>query len=266
MSFGRIAKLSVDGRFFAVDVSFEIEKSTERTTNKATVKAFNLSELSRNYIEAKGRVLTLSAGYKDVEPGVIFTGTITRPQNERQGPDIVTTMECADGEQPIRFAQVDISLEEGVTDLQVLERAIDELRGQGLGRGFIASFKPLKYTGGYCYSGSAAKLMDEICAKRDLRWSIQNGLVQVLTKGGSTGVGAVLLSAKTGLVGFPSKKDQIMTAKALLNPGIAPGRQVRIESRQTSLNGFYVVEKAKYVGDLKQGEFTVEIEGTLVKR
>lgn len=265
--FGRVAKLEVDGRLFSVNVAFEVEKTNERSANKATIKAYNLSPASRSYIEAKGRVATLSAGYRDSGgPALIFNGTVSRSANERSGPDIITSLECSDGETALRFALADVSFEEGVTDKQVLEKAIALLREQGLGRGFVADFTPLRYSGGYCFSGSAAKLMDEVCSKRDLTWSIQDGLIQVIAKGLHTNAKAVLLSAATGLVGFPSKKDELMTAKALLNPNVAPGRQVQLKSVQTSLNGYYVVNKAKYVGDLQEAEFTVEIEASLVKR
>ncbi len=263
--FGRVAKIAVDGRLFGVNVSFEVEKTGGSTSNKATIKAYNLSAQSRSFIEAKGKTVMLTAGYQDTA-GVIFNGGITRSNQDRQGPDIITVMECLDGEQALRLATADLSFEDGITDAQVLEKAISLLRAQGLGRGFVTSFTPARYVGGYCFSGPVSKLMDEVCKKRQLVWSIQNGQIQVIAKGSSTQGKAILLSARTGLVGFPSKKDGLMTAKALLNPNIVPGCQVRLESAQTSLNGYYVIDKAKYTGDLQEAEFVVEVEGTLVKR
>lgn len=258
--FGRVARLIVDDKIVGADISFEIEKTLDSTANKATIRAFNLSPTTRSYIEEKERKATVEAGYKDLS-GVIFArGNITRVSTERNGPDLVTILECADGHKALGLATVDISLE-GATDAQVLERAIGALEKQDLGRGFVTRVIARKYDQGYCYSGPASQLLDEICRKRGLTWSIQDGLIQVIEKGKSTPGIKVILSEESGLVGFPTKSKDVLTAKSLLNPKLAPGRQIQLKSRQLKLSGTYVVTRVKHSGDLREGEFISEIEG-----
>lgn len=265
--FGRTVRLAVDNLVLdGLDIAFDVERNDGDKPNKASISVFNLSAASRSFVEAKGKTASLSAGLGG-QVGLIFNGDITRTVNERQGPDIVTTLECGDGEKAYRMARVDISLEPGVTDAQVLRLALAELSAQGLGLGHVEGFSPQPYKGGYCFSGPARKLLDEICNKRGLVWSIQGGVVEVWKKGEEReNEQGFLLSAESGLVGFPSKKNGLLTAKALLNPHISPNRRIRLKSLQTSLNGEYTVKKAHYLGDTKEGEFTVEIEGSLVRR
>jgi hypothetical protein len=265
--YGRKAVLRVDTRVFeGIDLEFEVDRSDGSDPNKAVIKAFNLSPSGRNHVEASGRVATLSAGYGD-SVGVIFSGTITRPQNERSGADIVTTLECSDGERPLRLAGIDLSLLPGATDAQVLERCLAALEAQGVGRGLVAAFPPRAYMGGFAYSGPVRTLLDDLCRRRGLQWGIENGVVEVNRTAVSANLGsdvrAVLLSAETGLIGLPTKKEGLLIARSLLNHGLRPRRWLKLVSTQTRLNGLYVVRKARYVGGTRAGDFVTEIEASL---
>lgn len=243
-----------------LDLSFEVERNDGSASDKATIKVANLSEKSRSFVEAKGNKARLSAGYGN-NPGLLFTGTITRIVNERNGPDIITTLECSDGGEELRQGRVDFTFNPGTTDVQVLEHALETLREKGIGRGQVDKVTPQQYTRGYTYSGPVKDLLTEVCSKRGLIWRIENGIVEVLQKDKAGFTTGFVLSAETGLVGFPSKKDGLLTAKALLNPRLGPNRKFKLRSLQTSLNGVYVVSKAKFSGDTGQGDFIVEIEG-----
>jgi hypothetical protein len=273
--FGRQASLQVDGKLYqGLDLDFDVDRHDGSDPNKATIKVANLSATERAYVQAKGKRATLSAGYGN--PGIIFNGGITRAFHERQGGDVVTTLECTDGGQALQLASVDIALEAGATDAQVLERCLQVLAAQGIGRGFIAEFKPKAYTQAFCYSGPVKRLLDNLCKRQQLAWGIEGGLVEVVKPGpirkeitniGVSGmvdeihsIRGVLLSPETGLIGFPSQKGNLVLAKSLLNPSLAPRRALKLQSSQTLLNGVYMIQKAKFLGNTRSGDFTVDIE------
>jgi hypothetical protein len=253
-------------------MDFDVERHDGSDPNKATIRVANLSEASRGYVEARSGLVTLSAGYGN--PGIIFKGKADRTYNERNGPDIITVLECSDGGEALRLGAIDASIDAGVTDAQVIDRCIEILRGLGIGRGFVAPFKPRAYTKAFCYSGPIKRLMDDLCKRQGLRWGIENGVVEIVKDGPLRteqpknavfkntiqDIQATVLSAKSGLVGFPSKKANLLLASSLLNPNLRPRRAMKLVSAQTSLNGLYTIQKAKYHGNTRSGDWLVDIE------
>ena len=64
----------------------------------------------------------------------------------------------------------------------------------------------------------------------------------------ATSESAIEVSAKRGnLVGSPAPKDKGLEVRALLDPGIRPGRRVVVVSAQ--VRGTYSVQSVDYIGD-----------------
>ena len=60
----------------SLDVAFEVEKSTEATPNKATIKIWNLAPLHRQQLEGVGGLtVVLGAGYVDLTSD-LFSGDV----------------------------------------------------------------------------------------------------------------------------------------------------------------------------------------------
>ena len=260
-------------------LQFTVEKTSKSSTNKGKVSIFNLAPESRTFLESDDLVAIIKAGYRDFSE-VLFIGDI--PKNgvttKRQGPDIVTTIECGDGEKALNQANLNQSWTGGVTNLQIFQAAALAL-GTDISIGVQKSFKKEIFGNGFAFSGMVKDLLDQLVEKQGLEWSIQNGTLQVLSKDDETGEEAVLLSPTTGLIDVPSKTEKGVNAISLLNPKIIPGRRIVIQSKQFlgalaslggsvgdvgSGQGTFRIDKVTHVGDSDEGDWKSTVEGTTI--
>jgi len=258
----------------SLDCSFEIEKSTEREPNSCSLTIINLSPSNRSALDdAATFPVRVSAGYPDMV-SMLFDGDVRtassrrRPRgvtNRAENVDVLTEIEAEDGGQRWRNATVQRSYAPGVPVATVLRDTITAL---GIGEGNLNDVGTVglngevaTFTQGTTLSGQAHREVDRIVRSLGLRWSIQNGALQL--RGGTTPITttAIRLSPTTGLIGSPAPDaDGTVTAVALLNGGLYPGRPVVLESRETS--GSYAVKRVRHVGDTAaqdwQSELTLE--------
>jgi hypothetical protein len=139
---------------------------------------------------------------------------------------------------------------------------------------------------GFSFYGAAITALHKVVQGTGLEWSIQNGELQVVKSRGTTARTAVVLSAGTGLIGYPERtrlgarekarvKDKasgdsknIVSAaqqqdgwrvSTLLLPEINPGDLVKLESR--SVTGFFRAEQVKHTGDWGgSGDWLTDLE------
>ena len=255
----------------SLDVAFEVTKSIQREPNTASVKIWNLSPSHRRALEAADTLaLRVEAGYVG-RSGILFDGDVRvaasrrraaehRQRQSRLGSlavtgdvvDVITEIEAEDGGNSWRDARVNRSFGPGTPVSSVLAAAVDAM---GIGRGNLAELgaDPTlsgvgTYTEGTVLSGQAHREVDRIVRGIGLRWSIQNGNLQLQRGRAPLAVEAVRLSPETGLIGSPAPDaDGYVEAVSLLNSGLYPGRPVVLESRDIS--GSYSVRRVTYQGD-----------------
>jgi hypothetical protein len=238
-----------------LDIRFLVEKSGASTPNKLKLSIFNLSKDSQQFIEKKGMAVIVEAGYGG-EFGQIFTGSLELASHEKggnhgqkkgerlkDGPDWLTEIDGLDGAKAWRTVMHE-SFAPGKTEAEVL-RAIAKKMGLTLGTLKGLSDEPFRQ--GRQLSGAARFQLDALCRSRKLRWSMQDGVLQVLRLGASTGSEAVLLTPETGLVGSPERTETGLRLTSLLRPSINPGQLVKVKSQD--IDGLYVVECLKHEGD-----------------
>lgn len=266
--FKRGARAVLGSDAYLVRMSFTAEKSQLSSSNKCILSMWNLSPDSRGKWEkaqprekfGRGELARLEAGY-DGELALIFIGNVFRVVHAPSGPDVVTNVEFGDGEYALRKAEVNLGLAAGASERQVANAAIARIKALGVSTGHMEPFKDARLTGGFTYSGSAAGLLDRITKNQGLVWSIQDNVLQITSSGQGTPETEVVLSKDTGLVGFPTKIEKGFQGASLLNPGIRPGRRIRLETLQTGLSGIYIARKVIHQGDTREGEFITKVEG-----
>ena len=208
-------------------MAFRVEKSLRRTCNTATLDIYNLSAAKRNEIAELGlqKVLMIKAGYaEDMGPRLIFYGDITYSAphqtkrsrrdkqffSRRQGADIVTRLEGAEGDKDLRETRVTFSYEPGAPAWWILKDLIAALRANG-GRlsgpteGYLVQVGNKVYNQGISFTGPAAEALDKVCAFAKLEWSVQQGRIQILRLGLHEEAGVIYLNSQTGLVGSPER-------------------------------------------------------------
>lgn len=244
-------------RFTNLRVSFEIEKTNESNPNAARIDVYNLSEATRSLLEAANTRVVLEAGYKDTV-AAIFMGNVTKVVHEKSGPDLVTKIEAADGDNRFRNSRVERGFPAGVKTRDIFQKLSSDL---GLPMSSSLDVIPnTQYANGLTLSGLVRDQLDELCQKNDLEWSIQDETLQITPAGRATLDAVVLISPQTGLVGSPNKTKKGVEFISLLQPKLRPGRRVKIESK--AVNGIFKLRKVVHVGDSHQGDFHSNCEAT----
>lgn len=271
--FQRVWRVRVDTlQFRGLDISFEVEKSTKAEPNKASIRVWNLTQDHRRQLEAmsvrrgQGRIkVELEVGYGGTEQtGLIFRGDFRRAPSSAEGPDWVTELEGSDGGGAVLWSRVNRSFPAGTT-VEAVVRACADAMGVGAGNSREVMARARLEGGGDTFpegtvlSGSAAEELGHLLRSIGLRYSIQDGVLQVLERGQALQSTAVRLSPQTGLIDTPvTNADGTVSATCLLIPDIYPGRQVRFDGVDQA--GFYRVEKAKYQGDTFGTEWYIHME------
>lgn len=257
-------------RIRSLDIAFEVQRSVRHEPNKATIKVWNLNPDHRRELQSLSRThgpgriaCKLEAGYVGGTQ-VIFQGQLQTAASTPDGPNWLTTVEGQDSGEAYRTARVNESFAPGTSIEIVLRRLVNAL---GVGEGNLSSEVAgitflsggSTFPDGTVISGRASDQLTELLRSCGFRWSVQNGIVQILRRNRALQSTAVRLAPTTGLVGIPSvDADGKVTARALMIPDLYPGRQVRFDSAQVS--GLYRIEKTKHTGNTDAAEWYVDLE------
>lgn len=253
-------------------IAFDISKGIESSQNTASISIWNLNEGHRNSVGKELDDVMLEAGYMPPDGssnvGIIFKGQMRDVEHRRDGPDIITTLTCGDGDKAFRRAAISKTFPKGTKVEDVVEEIYKQMEKEGIDRGEWKFPEDMpKYKRPYSMCGSCTRELDTIGRSRGFYWSTQNGVMEIVPADGYVG-GIVLISPETGMIDTPTITDNGVKVSALLNPEIRPNRRVRIESKTLEMNaesGEYRVSQCAYSGDNREGDFIVSIQGEAIK-
>jgi hypothetical protein len=249
---------------------FTVEKSLEKNPNKLDLKIYNLSKTTRGLLQSKGVAIYLLAGYTG-ELAQIFYGHARTIDHVQEGPDMVTRIQCGDGELAFqeRFSE---SFAPGAKLTEVLLAVAKKMKidtgniEKKLAPGaFRNGFS--EFAHGYAASDRAVDVLDRLLTAAGFTWSVQDGVLQVLKANESLPDEVIKLTPESGLIGSPAHGSPTTThpqdppalkVKSLLRPAFNPGRRVQIESK--SLKATYRIEKLKHTGDTAGTDWYSELE------
>jgi hypothetical protein len=278
-NFGRLCEVNVGGlRVESLRVGFSVEKTAKREPNTCEIAVYNLSRAHREALETgygKVRVpgtklkaipVRLAAGYQGTGMSLLFYGQLrevfSRPESDGSW---VTVLRSGDGDRATR-ARATFGFRPGVSIARVVESLAGEM-GIGLGNAgkqlAVARLVGLGATieRGATFEGSAPEQLDALLRSAGYEWSIQDNTLQVMPIGKSLDTQGVLLSPQSGLVDVPTTDEKgNLQARALLLPGLVPGRRVKV--RSSTIRGVWRLEKVRYVGDTHGQDWVAELEGT----
>lgn len=272
----RKVKLSVSNAsglkdFTGLRIKFDIEKTNEGKPNKAKISIYNLNDDSRRMLEDFKSRIILSAGYEQTY-GVIFSGNIikskivkkkslvkTPVQHKFEAVDIVTEIEAGDGDNKYRNARLHRAFPVG-TKLREVINELANAFGLPANIDFESIAKDYQFKYGFSIDSLCRFALDELCKTHGLEWSIQNEILQIISKDKTTKSGAIILNPHTGLIGSPTRMTNGVEFDSLLQPALQPGCLVKIESK--FINGSFKVRKVTHSGDSHEGEFLSKCEAT----
>ena len=251
-------------------VAFNIDKTTDRTSNAAIIDIYNLSDDTRNRIGELDQTVTIRAGYRQASGAVLlFTGDIVKINHTFPAPDIITRIAAGDGIMTLREKRISVSYKEGTSHRTVLEHMAGQL---GLTLRVLPEDIEGEYIYGFSYMGSIKSGLNKVAERLGLEWSIQNGELQVLKLRSSTNVSPRLVTYSTGLLSSPEAqidlKDDLIanqenpgyTIRMLLAPDLEPAQIIWL--RTDNIDGTYRINRVIHDADNEGRDFITLLEVT----
>ena len=187
----------------------------------------------------------------------MFVGDVVKTVQKIESPDIITTIEVADGDNKYRNAR----LEKGYPPNTKLNPVFDDLeKSIGLSRGVREGVPEKTYAHGLTLSGLSRDHLDVLTRSNGLEWSVQDETLQIIPEGQGTSESLILLSPDSGLIGSPNKTKKGVEFISLIQPKLRPGRRVQVDSRL--VKGIFKIRKVTHEGDSHEGDFLSKCEAT----
>lgn len=240
-------------------ISFNISKSISWSTNTANVNIWNLSSNNRNQIANYGDELKVFAGYAlNGGPQLLFVGDTTQVSHNFAFPEIISVLNAGDGERILNNQKITVSYVAGTSVNTIIRNIAAQMDIP------IITVLPddgLTYEYGFYSTNLSKNILDEVCKKAGLVWSVQNGNLVILKENEATKKPPALINIDTGMIGVPErytdKRGELWPVgpkvgwrvRTLLRPDILPGDSVRIRSNQVPLDGLFYVLTIKHQGD-----------------
>lgn len=269
-------------------VSFDIDKNSQSTSNKAKVDIWNLNEQSRQLYQ-KGAQLRLDAGYKNlVETLYIGDTTQNGVRSKRSGADIIMSFECGANQKQLSSAVYDQSYPPGFPLVEILQDLANN--GLGIPIGRVLGIPNFTYNSCLAVSGWVKDSLDKLLAPFDLEWFIDNNSLNILPKSAHLGNPAIVVSSgttlrnpianlgplaatdinsfvsasnqNTGLIGAPSQGDGFVEFISLLNPKLNPGTLVQLLSE--TITGYFRIRRSHFEGDSHGDKWQVTCEAVRI--
>jgi len=242
-------------------VSFSVSRSEEKTGNNATLSVWNLNRDHEEMITGKDCFVRIEAGYEDTPLITIFTGYVTYGDGELDGADWRTDLELVDGRVPVRDTYVSKSYSGSTNNRNIID---DISRDMDLTVEYADDCEFGDIPNGYSFVGQGAASLDKACAASGLIWYIDNDTLHIKKVAGTKNRRAYVLSADTGLIGFPKKitksgksendKDVVgYEVRYFLNADISIGDYVNLDTKR--IKGFFRVQSLKIDGDTHAGDW-----------
>lgn len=264
----------------ANDIAFEVKKNRKIEPNTADISVWNLNPDNRSKFEGfpKGTPVDLEAGYEG-NVGRIFLGTLRTAttkragkqgfeqiETTRDGPDLITKIGAGDGEKQLTTKFVSITAGPATPVSTILREIVKGLEVDQGNLDTVAAALELRRVGRYfeqgaVFEGPAKRELKRLADSAGLDVSIQDGQLLLLDKGQPLVTAtAILLSPNHGLVGSPTLDNEgNVTATALMQPDIFPGRIVTIQSERVT--GAFVCEQVSHRGDTAGNDWYTIVEG-----
>jgi len=243
---------NLSGQASAIRVQMEIIKGATDSPNKAKFSLYNIGLSVRESI-GKGFLVRATAGYVGLVE-TLFIGAVGKATSRRDGPDIVTEIECADGEQALLGSTFQKPYPPGTLLPQILQ---DVAAAMDVEPGIALGIPNTVYRRGISVHGSCRDILKKLLRKEGLEFSVQNGRLNIIPLKKHNGRTALVVSSGTGLINVPSISGTDITFESLLNPRLVPGQLVQVVSKNRAISGYAKIRSTKVEADSHDAKWQV---------
>lgn len=211
-------------------VRFSVHKSDTQSPAHANIRVYNLSDETARQVQKEFTRVSLQAGYVDGY-GLIFSGTVRQFRRGRESTtDTFLDIIAQDGDTAYNFAVTNTTLAKGWDQASLHTRLVDSFSEFDVTKGYTPEFGgPAMPRAKACY-GMTRDYMRTLAESAGTSWNIADSKVDLIPVAGTLPGEAVVLTAKTGMIGLPQQTISGITVRALLNPKLRYGGQVQLDN------------------------------------
>ncbi len=234
-------------------IEFDITRNTLTSANVCQVRVYNLSQKNRNQIRFNAsnygqfRQISLKAGY-GTNLAEVFSGNVSQAWSVREGTNFITQIECYDGGFAFNNGVTNAQFPAGVRQKDVITNIAGTLPFTEVGA--IGDY-PGQLTRGNSYSGSTTNILSELTGGG---FFIDGGKANALgTNEYISGPRALVINARSGLLGTPVLEQTIARFDMLFEPSLNVGFRIKLDSlTEGNFNGYYKVTSVKHRGMISE--------------
>lgn len=190
-------------------ISFSLEKADTTTSNEAKIEIWNLNKEHRDMLEKEDCTVVLSAGYgKNL--ALAFCGNVTDSSTSSDGSDLKTEISVLDGLVEMRDTYISLSYKGTINSKKVISDIADKM---GVGIVFAPKLTFKDFANGYSFIGQAKQALKKVCTSSGLSWTLQNGVLQIKSPGGTITNRVYVLNKDSGLIDIPKRVSKSAESK-----------------------------------------------------
>lgn len=256
-------------------IQFEITKSVISLPNVAKITIYNPNDDTVSLLQKKFTSIVLNAGYEG-NSRLLYKGQLRNVFPQKTATDRALILYAGDGQRDWENATFNKTFVENVSIQNVVKEIIQTFKDAAVGalEGLPAVADKLR---GQTLSGASRNLLDQFADEYGFNWSVQDGeITTVPVNTALQGTEAVLINAKTGMIGSPVVTERGVEVTTLLNPVLRPNGSFQIESlgaevqlgnlflrnvTRTSGEGLYKIQEVIFRGDNRDGDWLTIVKG-----
>ena len=226
-------------------VSAQITIAGGASLGQAQIRIYGLTPSVMNEFSTVGKLptffrknsVTLLAGDVGSVPAQIFQGTVIAAWADFLGaPDVAFNITCLAGTTEA-LLPIAPSSYPGTADAAVILANLAGQMGVQFENSGVSAILSTPY-----YPGTALEQAKAVVAAARCEWNLDKNVLAIWPRGGSRGGLVPVVSAETGMVGYPTYTATGIIATTLFNPTIRHGAKVEVQSKLPQANGTWRVD------------------------
>lgn len=239
-------------------ITFSCDKSIVGGLNRLNMQIYNLREANRLAIvkdaEQRKRIpIVLRVGYQgNIE--TIFQGTIHKSSVDRDGADIISSVEALDGGEDYLSGFTSKTV---TNKQQALAAVLESLPNVSVGK--VTDLKEI--TRPKVIVGNPLRSLPSLLRENETFY-IDNEQLFIVKDDEVVQSYTPLVSPRTGLLNTPQRESQKVTFETLMNPALKLGARCDLQSSTAPyLNGVLKIESMSYSGDSDGSDWKQAVTG-----
>jgi hypothetical protein len=245
-------------------ITFNSTKSIFKGLNEATISIYNLEPNKRDKVikffeeEMMYFQVVIRAGYPD-KIGGLFQGNILTAYTQKEGTDFVTQLECLDGLYDKQNAFISTTVKSD--DKVVIDEILKTTKYTKLGGVTLEKNERVR---GKTLVGASYDVLEKIAFEKNKLFYIDDDRAFLLNENEVVSDNAILISGENSILQTPTRKNNIVNVKILLEPALRLGGLIELNSSVKRLNGYYRVDTIQTNFDSHGGDCSQDLELRLI--